>query len=377
MKRRSILEIDLSKLESNYRRIASAVAPCKVISVLKADAYGLGVKAYAKALYRLGCRDFAVADPVEAQEMAGVFGYSKDVCIQILSSVLPEEIAEMVSLDVVLPVVDFESAAMISSEAVSAGKNARVQFKLDAGMGRLGVRTEDAIAVLKKVSRLPNIDIEGAFSHFPNATKSECGRTEEQIAKFKKFLSQSGEEGLTFRKIHIAASDAINNFPETATSPFNFVRAGLDLHGGFCEEASRRLGLQSVIQFKSKIAQVRMLRKGTPIGYNSTFTLDKDARIAVVAAGYADGVPLQLSNKGSVLVKGVPCPIIGRVSMDYTTIDVSGVECVKPGDEAVLIGESMGNEMSLNEWSDIKGTHPYDILTSFGNRVERVLFRGR
>jgi alanine racemase len=376
MNSRSHLEIDLSKLESNYRKISALVYPANIICVLKANAYGMGVKAYAEELYRLGCRNFGVADAAEAKELAAILGKSKSVSIQILSSILPEEIPGMVSDGVVLPIVDVQSAKLISAAAVAVGGKARVHFKLDTGMGRLGVRFENAIETLKKISKFPNLILEGVFSHFPNATKRGGSFTKTQVERFEDFLNSAKKEGFIFKKIHIAASDAINNFPVTSREPFNFVRVGLNLHGAFNEQA-RKHGIESVVQFKSKIVQVRMLSEGVGIGYNSTFKLDKDSKIAVVAAGYADGVPLQLSNKGHVLVKGQFCPIVGRVSMDYTTIDVAQVKNVKPGDEVVLIGGSNGKEIFLDQWAQLKRTHAYEILTSFGNRVERVLFRSR
>ena len=376
MKRRVWVEIDLAALVRNYRRITAHVRPAEVLCVLKANAYGLGVRAYAKALAEAGCAHFGVAEPFEALELRSVFaempaGRRPDV--QILSSVLPDEIAPMVEADVILPVTDVATARLVSAAAVKAGKTARVHFKLDTGMGRLGILAAEAPDAIREVEALPGLDCEGVFSHFPMAYDPLDPFTRRQIAVFKGVLAAAAKDGFAFRKVHIAASDGINNFPECAKPPFTMVRTGINLHGSFDPNGRRALKVEPVLSLKTRVAQVRTLPAGTTLGYGRTWCLKEPTKVATVSAGYADGLPLALTNRGRVIVGGKLCPVIGRISMDYTTVDVSAVRNVAPGDEVICFGRAGRLSITPDDWAALKGTHAYDIICSLGNRVERVV----
>ena len=368
LQRRVWVEIDLEGLRANYRRIAAAVKPAKVLCVLKANAYGLGVEPYAAALAKTDCVGFGVAEPHEALQL---LPFGKPV--QILSSVLPDEIAPMVEAGVTLPVIDVPTAKLIDAAAKRAGRKAKVHFKLDTGMGRLGILAADAPRVIREVvATCPNLDCEGIFSHCPTAFDPADEFANDQIALFKAILKDVAKDGITFRKIHIAASDAINNFPAAKRAPFNIVRTGINLHGSFDPNGRRVLKLESVLTLKTRVAQVRLLPAGTTLGYGRTWCLAKPTRVATISAGYADGLPLALTNRGHVLINGAPCPVIGRISMDYTTVDVSKAGDVKPGDEVIALGGKGKYAITPDDWATLKGTHAYDIICSFGNRVERV-----
>ena len=368
LQRRVWVEIDLDGLRANYRRIAAAVKPAKVLCVLKANAYGLGVEPYAAALAKTDCVGFGVAEPHEALQL---LPFGKPV--QILSSVLPDEIAPMVEAGVTLPVIDVPTAKLIDAAAKRAGRKAKVHFKLDTGMGRLGILAADAPRVIREVvASCPNLDAEGIFSHCPTAFDPADEFANDQIALFKAILKDVAKDGITFRKIHIAASDAINNFPAAKRAPFNIVRTGINLHGSFDPNGRRVLKLESVLTLKTRVAQVRLLPAGTTLGYGRTWCLAKPTRVATISAGYADGLPLALTNRGHVLINGAPCPVIGRISMDYTTVDVSKAGDVKPGDEVIALGGKGKYAITPDDWAALKGTHAYDIICSFGNRVERV-----
>ena len=380
MKHRVWVEINLETLTENYRRIVEHVRPVEVIAVLKANAYGLGVAPYARALAAAGCRRFGVAEPFEALELQRELAADgRDGTVQILSSVLPDEIAEMVAADVVLPVTDFDSARLISAAAVKAGKVARVHLKLDTGMGRLGVladtpeRGESAAETAAAVKALPGLDLEGVFSHFPMAYDPIDPFTGEQIELFRGFLAAAAARGVGFRLAHIAASDAINNFPECARAPFNAVRTGINLHGSFDPNGRRELQVEPVLSLKTRVAQVRELPAGKTLGYGRTWCLNRPTRVATISAGYADGLPLALTNRGKVIIGGRMCPVIGRISMDYTTVDVSQVPDVKAGDEVICFGRAGEFSITPDDWAAIKGTHAYDIICSLGDRVERVV----
>ena len=373
LRRRVVVEIDLGALVRNYRKIAMRVKPAAVLCVLKANAYGLGVSAYAMALYRAGCRQFGVAEPYEALELLGVLGDRgrAEADVQILSSVLPDEIPAMVAAGVVLPVIDLETARLISAAAVKAKTIARVHFKLDTGMGRLGILADEALDVMRAVKDLPGLDCEGVFSHFPVAFDPDDPFTKRQIARFRQIVAEAVKLGFRFRKVHIAASDGINNFPECAQRPFTVVRTGINLHGSFDPHGRKALKVEPVLSLKTRVAQVRELPAGTTLGYGRTWCLKSATRIATISAGYADGLPLALTNRARVIVGGKLCPVVGRISMDYTTVDVTGVKDVKPGDEVICFGRSGRHSITPDDWAALKGTHAYDIICSLGNRVER------
>ena len=373
LKRRVSVEIDLAALARNYRRIVARAKPAKVLCVLKANAYGLGVAPFAKALADAGCAMFGVAEPFEALELKKL-GLKADV--QILSSVLPDEISDMVRAGVILPVTDVESAKLISMAAEKLRVKARVHVKIDSGMGRLGILADYALPAMDEIVRLPGLDVEGIFSHCPVAYDPKNPYTKRQIAKFKRLVADAAKRGIKFRKVHIAASDAINNFPEAMKPPFNVVRTGINLHGSFDPNGRRALKVEPVLTLKTRVAQVRDLPAGTTLGYGRTWCLAAPSRIATISAGYADGLPLALTNRGFVFIGGKRCPIVGRISMDYTTVDVTGVSGVKAGDEVVCFGSCGNDSITPDDWASIKGTHAYDIICSLGGRVERVAVRG-
>jgi alanine racemase len=356
--------------------VAAHAKPAEVLCVLKANAYGLGVAGYAKALAEAGCRAFGVAEPHEALELKRVFAKMADPpSVQILSSVLPDEIAAMVKAGVVLPVAGLESAKLVSAAAVKAKRKVEVHLKIDTGMGRLGIPAKGALGEIEAIAKLPGLDCAGIFSHCPMAYDPDDALTSRQISGFKRLVAAAARRGIGFRKVHIAASDAINNFPQAAKAPFNWVRSGINLHGSFDPNGRRALAVEPVLSLKTRVAQVRELAAGTTLGYGRTHKLAGAAKIATISAGYADGLPLQLSNRGSVFIGGRRCPVVGRISMDYTTVDVSAVDGVASGDEVICLGRCGSDAITPDDWAEIKGTHAYDIICSLGARVERMVRR--
>lgn len=360
------LEIDLAKVRANLQRIRGAVAPCGVIAVLKANAYGLGVLPVAKTLAASGADGFAVAEPDEALQLVGL-----GLPVQILGGMLEHELPATVAAGIIHPVVSFEVAEQISAEAVRQGRTVECHFLVDTGMGRLGILAGEAVATIAAAVKLPGIRGCGIYSHFPVAYRAGEAYTLGQITRFKEILNSLAEQGIRFAKIHIANSDAINNFPATCQAPFTHVRTGINLHGSFDAEGHRALRLESILTLKARLVQIRTLPAGSKLGYGLTHTLAADTRIGTVAAGYADGLPLALSNRGYVLVHDNLCPILGRVSMDYVTVSLESVPQARVGDCVVCLGGSGPQAITVDTWGDLKGTHPYDIICSFGSRVER------
>ena len=362
------LEIDLDVVRRNFLKIKAAAAPAETLAVLKADAYGLGAGRIGEVLLHAGAAGFCAATLEEA-----LFLKSFGKPVQILGGVLDFERAEAVANGIILGITDPECARKISDEAVRQNRTVECHFKLDTGMGRLGILARDAEKVIPEILRLPNLDCCGIYTHFPS---SERGENEENLAQIERFLQvirKLSEHGITFRKIHMANSDAINHLPQTHQPPFTHVRAGIDLHGSF-SGGKDGLDLEPVFSLKSKLLAYRLMPAGHGIGYNSTCVLEKDTIIGTVTAGYADGLPLGLSNRGSVLIRGKRCPILGRISMDYMTVSLDAFrdDPPQPGTDVTLIGSENGLRIDAEEWAALKGTHAYDVLCSFGPRVKRI-----
>lgn len=361
------LEVDLGILRGNFAKLREAVAPCGVMAVLKANAYGLGVRPIANALAEAGAAGFGVAEIKEALALSGI-----GLPVQILGGVLPEEIPAAVAAGIILPGTDLATVRRISAEAVRQGREAEVHFLVDTGMGRLGTLAAEAESFIREAVTLPGLACRGIYSHFPVAYRAGEEYTQRQVEVFKGLLRRLADAGITFAKIHIANSDAINNFPQlTCRAPFNLVRTGINLHGSFDTEGQRALSLQPVLTLKTRLVAVRHLPAGMSLGYGCTYTLPRDLPVGTISAGYADGLPLALSNRGYVLIHGRPCPVLGRVSMDYTTVSLEQVPQAAIADEVVCLGGSGLHAISVEQWAALKGTHPYEIICSFGSRVER------
>jgi len=364
--RRVWVEVNLATLCANYRKIADAVAPARVMAVLKANAYGLGAQPIAAALASAGIERFGVAEPYEALPLLPL-----GLPVQILGSILPEEIPAMVAAGVVLPVTDLQTARLIHAEGERQNRRVKIHFKIDTGMGRLGILMDDALRVVRQAVMLPAIEAEGIYSHFPVAYRAGELFTQRQIDRFLSLLNDLTAEGISIPLRHMANSDAINNFPLAVQSPFNLVRTGINLHGAFDSEGRRLLQLRPVLTLKTRLSAVRRLPAGTTIGYGLTHRLARETPVGTISAGYADGLPLALSNRGYVLIRGTPCPILGRISMDYTTISLDQAPDAAVGDEVVCLGGEGPLAISVEDWANLKGTHPYEIICSIGTRVER------
>jgi alanine racemase len=359
------LEIRLDAIRKNFLRIQRTVRPAAVMAVLKADAYGLGALPLAEMLVAAGADRLGVAELKEAVALKKRF----KVPVHILSGLLEREIPASVKHGIVCPVSDEPIATLISKEAVKQRKTVTVHLKVDTGMGRLGIPHAEAVAAILRIARLPGLKLEGISSHFANANLPKHGKSREQITLFRNIVTELEGHGIRFSLIHMANSDGINNFPE---SWFNLVRTGINLYGVFDLQGIRAYNLLPSLTLKSTLLQRRLLPAGSTIGYGGTHTLFRDTWVGTIPAGYADGVPLAASNSGRVLIRGKECPLIGRVSMDYITVDLTGCPAARVGDEVVLVGKSGSKQFTIEDWARIKQTHPYDIICSLGPRVERV-----
>jgi alanine racemase len=356
------LDVDLAALSANFATISAAVAPLEIMAVLKANAYGLGVRPIAEALTRAGVSRFGLAEPREAIALRDL-----GPPVHILGSVLEEEIPIIVQEGVIPPITDLRTAQAISAEGKRQGREVEAHILIDSGMGRLGILEEDARRLIPEITALPYLRCSGLYSHFPHAYgAAEFSRN--QIRRLAALVDDLAVAGIHFRHLHIANSDGINNIPAASQAPFTLVRTGLNLYGVFDLEGRHSLPVQPVLSLKTRLVQVRDMPAGSTIGYGRLRTLERTTRIGTIAIGYADGLPLAMTNRGSVSVRRTACPIVGRVSMDYSTIDLDAVPDAQVGDEVTCL--SHGRDVAT--WARMKGTVPYEIICAIGNRVERI-----
>ena len=361
------LEVDLGKLSENFLEIRRRVAPARVAAVLKANAYGLGVLPVAETVRAAGAAMFGVAEINEAIELVPL-----GLPVQILGNLLPDEIAPAVEYGLICPLNDLEMARRISAEAVRQNRVVRGAVTVDSGMGRLGLQVAEAAPEILAMRGLPNLELHAIYSHFSTAYLRYDDYSLQQLTRFKTLLAELAGAGLTFPEVHMAASDALNNFPESTRPPFTLARCGINMYGYYDNSVQQSMQLAPVVELKTRLAAVRTLRAGASIGYGRMHRLLRDTRVGTIAAGYADGLPLALSNRGYVLVRGRLCPVLGRISMDYTTISLDDVPEAVPGDEVVCFGHQGDRFLPLEEWAQLKGTHAYELLCSIGTRVRRV-----
>lgn len=368
-KMRTWAEIDLSALEHNYRALRAMLpVGCRFLGVCKANAYGHGAVPVAQKLEQLGADMLAVACVDEARELrqAGI-----TLPILCLGNT-PVELAPMLlEYQVTQAVGDLATGQALSDAAVAAGKSLTIHVKLDTGMSRLGFlweagREEETADEIAQLCRLPGLAAEGLFTHFADADGSEAYT----MAQFDRFLAARAaleERGIAFKICHCASSAAVLQYPCTH---LDMVRPGLVLYGWYPAEELKGLdgpGLEPVMAVKSRVAAVRSLPKGTPVSYGRTAVLERDSRIAVVPVGYGDGYPRSLSNRMVMRVRGVECPIVGRVCMDMCMLDVTGVPGVQAGDVAVVYDGPL-----LERAAQLAGTIPYELMCDVNPRVPRV-----
>lgn len=362
------LEVASKAASWNFRHLRKAVAPAEVLAVLKADAYGLGAARLAGVFAKAGAARIGVATAAEALALPDA-----GLPVQIMSAVFPEELADAIEAGVELPLHELAMAREIDRVARRLGRKASVHIKLDTGMGRLGILPKDASKLPALFKGLKNVECVGLFTHFPLSTEHEKAFCLKQMEKVLEILALLRAGGVEPRWCHVANSDAICHLPEASRPPFNLVRAGLAMHGLVDNGESRPKWLKDVVSLKARLVSVRRLPAGGSIGYSATFKIKKPMLVGTIAAGYADGLPLALSNSCRVLVGGVECPIVGRISMDYTTIDLSNAPAAKVGDVATLLGRDGDAEIAVSEWAALKRTHPYDIICSISPRVPRIV----
>lgn len=362
-------EIDLAALERNLRLIRAKLPPdIRYVAVVKADAYGHGLHHVAARLMHSGADLFAVANVTEAATLREL---GPGWPILLLSPLLPEEDRCLIEYDLAATVSCAEEVTRFNATGQAAGKTIAVHMKIDTGMGRLGVWHESAPALCAQIIAAPHLRLAGVFTHFSSPDDDPLF-TAEQRRRF--LFSLSACTGVRPAEIFVHADNSSGLESMPGSSPFNAVRVGL-LQFGILPHPHSMLAqvhTEPVFSFRTRVGLVKQLPKGTDISYGRTHTLNRDAQIAILCAGYGDGIPRAASNRASVLIHGKRCAVLGRVTMDQTVVDVTDVSGVRCGDEAVLVGRQQDAEISITEFSGWADTIPWETLCSVTKRVPRI-----
>jgi alanine racemase len=362
-------EIDLAALERNLRLIrASLPSHMRYVAVVKADAYGHGLQQTAARLMHAGADLFAVANIAEA---AALRELGPGWPILLLSPLLPEEDVYVAEYDLTATVSTSDEVQRFNAVGQASGRPVSVHLKIDTGMGRVGVWHEHAEKLYEEICAAPHIKLAGMFTHFASSD-DDPAFTNEQRRRFLAALQRC--RGIQLEQLFIHADSSAGLETLEGARPFNAVRIGL-LQFGVLPRANSLLAqvhTEPVFSFKTRVGLVKDLPAGNTISYGRTYTLKRDTRIAVLTAGYGDGIQRASSNRAQVIVQGVRCPVLGRVTMDQTIIDVTDVPGVTRGDEAVLVGRQGKAEISLTEFSHWADTIPWETLCSVSKRVPRI-----
>ncbi len=369
--RRCWVEIDLAALERNLKLIRASLPPAiKYVAVVKADAYGHGLPQVAARLMHAGADLFAVANIAEAMALRELSG---DWPILLLSPVLPEEDRYLAEHDLAATVSSAEEVARFDAAGRAAGKPVAVHLKIDTGMGRLGVWHEQARSVYEQIRTAPGVRLAGVFTHFSSADEDPAF-TEQQRQTFLATLAGFPGFDATGRFIHADNSAGLESTPGQG-GPFNAVRVGLLQFGILPHPHSMlsRVHAEPVFSFHTRVGLVKQLPAGTGISYGRTFKLQRPTTVAVLTAGYGDGIARASSNRAEVLIQGRRCPVLGRVTMDQTIVDVTDVAApVRAGDTAVLVGRQGSAEIGITEFSAWADSIPWETLCSVTKRVPRL-----
>ncbi len=368
-------EINLDAIRNNIDQILKLVPADKIMGVIKANAYGHGAGIYCDILREKGVKNFAVSNVYEALDLRTK---GTDFDILILGKTDPSAAKEIYKNNITLCVYDLNSAAVLSDMAKKENLVLNCHIKLDTGMGRLGFNTNDQNRLeeeIKKVFELDGLNITGAFTHFASAD-----RDRDKQGKFMKYqydlfrkscdiVSKVAKaKGKDLLKFH--SSNSAATILDFENCPSDFYRAGIILYGLTpSTDLKHSLKLMPVMSLKATVSQVKTIKKGKTISYGRTFTAKKEMKVATITAGYADGYSRSFSNNGYVLINGKKARILGRVCMDQTVVDVSGIEGVFPGDIVTLFGKGL----PVEELAKKSGTINYEIVCNVAHRVPRVL----
>jgi alanine racemase len=360
--------IDHDALRWNLRQIREKVgANVKILSMVKANAYGHGAAAVAQTLVGAGGDAFGVATLEEGVELrrSGI-----GAPILVLAGAYEEQLAEFFAHSLTPVVHDMTRLETLEKAVRRRSATLNVHLKIDTGMGRLGLVAAESEAWIPELKNLAALKIEGVFSHFSHAESVDGDYTRRQLEIFNRIVERLRGEQIAPPLVHFANSAATITLP---AAYFDMVRPGIMLYGVYPSPAmAKQIILKPVLAWKTKILQLKKVPAGTSISYGQTFVTNRESMIATLPIGYADGYPRLLSNRGEVLVGGQRAKVAGRVCMDLTMIDVTDIRNVKQGDEVVLLGRQDDAEISADQIAAWASTISYEILTSISARVPRI-----
>ena len=374
---RGALIVDLTKVASNVRAIRSIVGPGPMLmAVVKADGYGHGSYEIAKATLDAGATWLAVATVEEGLTLreAGI-----QAPILLLSPIFEEEMEAALQHKLTAPFFSFAACETMSTLATRLGKTAEIHLKIDTGMNRIGFDAQNAEAVVAEIlaiSTLPNLHIGGIYSHFASSP-DDAAFTNTQFSRFRNILQLLEEAGLHIPIKHIANSGAVLNHPECR---LDMVRCGILLLGmAPCSTPSgaaklKDLGFKPASTLKSRVSQVKTVKKGESVGYSRKYYAEEDITVVTIPIGYADGISRQLSSKGKALINGHVCDIIGRVCMDQLMINATDANPTL-GDDVIFIGQSGDKHISAEDIAQLQGTVNYEVSTSLSLRIAKQYVR--
>jgi alanine racemase len=375
--RPTVARVDLDALKSNYRHIVQYLAregPERtpgVIAVVKANAYGHGARQVALALEAAGADLLACADIEEGVELRAA-GVKADILVFGALSV--SDLDGLFDARLTPTISTPGAATAVQSAAARYKQKLRYHLKLDTGMNRLGFRADNLRRTLPELIASPNLELAAVYTHFATADDPESPLFGEQRARFDTALRQIGDlqrgvgGGRKEREVHAANSAALLRDSRVW---YDRVRPGLLLYGIVPPPLASTLALTPIMTLCSRVVAVKGVRVGEGVGYGMRFQAEQPTTIAIVPAGYADGLDLRLAGRGSVLIRGRRAPIVGAVNMDMLMADVTGLD-VSPGDEVVIIGSQGGDRIDVREMAAQIGSIPYEILCRIGSRIQRV-----
>ena len=367
-------KIDLDAIAYNMEQMKQNIRPeTKVMAVIKADGYGHGAVQIAEMMERWNyIWGFAVATLDEAVVLR-TEGIQKPILV--LGCVFPDQYMEMLKHEIRMNIYTEEMAESISRMAAREGKTAYMHIKLDTGMSRLGFGiNEQSAETIKRISKMPNVNMEGIFTHFTKADEKDKSFTKKQIQEFVWMTERLKEKNVRFTYEHCSNSAGIIDVPE---ANFDIVRAGISTYGLYpSEEVDKtNVKLKPALALKSHVAFVKEIESGTPVSYGGTFVAKEKMKIATIPVGYADGYPRSLSNKGYVLIRGNKAPVLGRVCMDQVVVDVTQIEGVSFGDKVTMIGKDGNEILPVEVLSELSGRFNYEFVCDLGKRIPRVYVR--
>jgi alanine racemase len=368
--RPTLCEIDLDAIRYNLRQIKTLVpSATKVMAVVKANAYGHGIVEVSSALNKAGVDYLGVATVDEALAIRKAH---IDRPILILGSILPSELKATLDKDITLTLCTTELLRAFDEVAKGKRKKPKVHIKVDTGMGRIGIWHTEAVSFIADVVDHDSVEIEGIYTHFSSAARDKFF-TQYQIASFETICRELDTSGVPIPLKHAANSIGVIGLTRTH---LNMIRPGLIIYGMYPKKNfTRRIKLKPALNLRTAVVYLKDTPPGRSISYGRTYITQKHTKIATIPIGYGDGYGRILSNKAEVLVRGARAPVVGKVTMDQTMLDVGHIKNIKVGDEVVLIGKQRDDRITAEELARLCSTIPYEIVCSIGARVPRVYKR--